>query len=247
MINVHVVPISENFRGRSYGEWASEWWNWVLSEQPDEYVADAPIIFLRGNNDYDYVTENHIRVNTTSHLDMTKHAICIYEDTAIFFPVIEAELNEGDPSPKDPKRILTEVSEMRQYVRKDIEGCGPVAATIRHGDELPQRIVNNLLDFRAESPAFDLVVPAKSFLKDRMEWVFKPGVFRAVTDGYWILIRSLPASDIKYQIHFEANAPGTYYSATYDILVKCRGKSINEDRTANLLNGFSVSKSGQES
>jgi hypothetical protein len=235
------VPINENFRGRSYGEWASEWWNWVLGENPDKYVPSDPLIFLRANNDYEYKTSVDRRINTTRHLDMTgDRTICIYEDTAIFFPVIEAELNEGDPNPEDLHKTLINLVEMRYLVRKDIEKCGPFGATIKHGDGPRQKIVNNLLDFRAESPVFKLVVPENSFLKDKMEWAFKPGVFKAVTDGFWILIRSLPASEDRYQIHFEANAYGTFYSATYDILVKPKVRKICDDLSSNLLEGFSL-------
>ena len=244
MLNIDVMPINENFRGRSYGDWASEWWNWILSEEPDKYVPSDPIIFLRANNDYEYRPGTGIRINATRHFELTgERAACIYEDTAIFFPVIEAELNEGDPNPEDPKKNLENINEMRYYARKDIDKCGPIGATIKLGNGPRQKIVDNLLNFRAESPAFDLVVPQKSFLKERMEWVFKPGVFRAVTDGYWILIRSLPASKDPYQIHFEANAYGTFYSATYDISVNPRHSKINDDLTNLLIKGLSIAGS----
>ena len=119
------------------------------------------------------------------------------------------------PIQKTLKKILKTLMRCVTTPEKDIDKCGPIGATIKLGNGPRQKIVDNLLNFRAESPAFDLVVPQKSFLKERMEWVFKPGVFRAVTDGYWILIRSPPASKDPYQIHFEANAYGTFYSATY--------------------------------
>ena len=201
-----------------YGEWASEWWNWVVSENPDRYLEHDPIIFLRANIDYEFVGDGNKRVNATTHLDMTKEKrICISEDTAIFFPVIESELNYGDPNPGDNKKILTTTYEMRHFVRKDSDMCGPVGATIRHGDEPPQKLVDDITEYRAESPPFDIVIPEDSFLKDKMEWTMKPGVFHAVTDGYWILIRSLPTSDKQYQIHFELmlQEPSTLQHTTY--------------------------------
>ena len=48
-----IVNPKENFRGRSYGDWASTWSNWLYSEDPDRSdLAEGHILFLRGNIDY---------------------------------------------------------------------------------------------------------------------------------------------------------------------------------------------------
>ena len=96
-----------------------------------------------------------------------------------------------------------------------------MGATIKNGQDPPTPIVDDLKDYRAESPLFKLVVSPENQLKDKMEVALGPNTYDAVTDGYWILIKSLPSSEQPYQIHFEAKGRGAVsYSSTYDIVVK---------------------------
>ena len=48
------------------------------------------------------------------------------------------------------------------------------------------------------------MVPKNSSLKDKMEYVIPDGTYKGVTDGYWILIKSLPASKAPYRLRFSA-------------------------------------------
>jgi hypothetical protein len=235
MKKLDIVPPNENFRGRSYGEWASEWLKWVLSSDPDSYSKDDPIIFLRANVDYLPFEgrENGYRENTTTHYDRTgDKRIEIYEETAIFFPVVEANFLTGCKNPEDKKKLLQTEEELRYYARKDTDSGWEIGSYIKIGNENTEPIVNNLKDYRVESQLFKIVVSDKSPLKDKWEEALKAGTFEAVTDGYWILIRELQASDEPYQIYFEAKN-GTYYhySATYDIFVKPRPRSNFKDRS----------------
>jgi hypothetical protein len=235
MKKLDIVSPSENFRGRSYGEWAAEWMKKLVSGDPDGYSKDDPMIFLRANVDYSSVEgrENGYRENTTTHYDRRgDKRIEIYEETAIFFPAVEANFLIGCKNPEDKKQALQTEEELRYYARKDINSGWQIGSSIKIGNENVQPIVNNLKDYRAESPLFKIVVSDKSPLKDKMEEELKAGTFDAVTDGYWILIRELPALDEPYQIYFEAKN-GTYYhySATYDIFVKPRPRSNFKDRS----------------
>lgn len=96
-------------------------------------------------------------------------------------------------------------------------------------EDKPKKLVSDIKEYRAESPLFRLEVSKTNPLKDKMEVIQQPGTYYAVTDGYWILIKSLPVSHKIYQIHFEAQGNGTFYAATYDIVVKARQKSKVED------------------
>jgi hypothetical protein len=238
-----VVNPGTNFRGRSYGEWASEWWKWLVSDDPDLYYRNSRIVFLRANIDYGRV-EGKGRIHIGKHYDRTKaRGIEIYDDTAIFFPVIEAEFSYGDPYPEDIKRIIRTEEEMRRLARKDIDEGGPMGATIRKGDGPRTPIVHNLKDYRAESPLFRLVVSRKNPLRKKMEFIHNHGTFYSVTDGYWILIRCLCASSVLYEIHFEAEGRGTQYSATYHIAVKPRPNDAVQDKSILLGEGSSILKS----
>ena len=88
---------------------------------------------------------------------------------------------------------------------------------------------------------FKLTVSDKSPLKDYLEVAQKAGTFDAMTDGYWLLIRSLPPSDVSYQIHFEAEGRDGYYnSGTYEIIVKPKPASRVDDKSDILLTGNSL-------
>lgn len=235
MKELDIVPFNENFRGRSYGEWASQWLKKILSDNPDSYSKDDPIIFLRANIDYSPVQgrENGYRENTTTHYDRTgDRGIKIYEGTAVFFPVVEANFLIGCKNPEDKKKVLQTEEELRYYARKDIDSGWEIGSFIKIGNENAQPIVSNLKNYRAESQLFKILVSDKSPLKDKWEEELKPGTFDAVTDGYWILIRELQASVEPYQIYFEAKN-GTYYhySATYDVFVKPGPRSNFKDKS----------------
>jgi hypothetical protein len=234
-----VVQPNETFRGKSYGEWAAEWWNWLVSENPDGAYSleESPIVFLRANIDYANQQGKEeegegaaSRHQTGSHYNRTgDKRIEISEETAILFPVVEILFVKGDHYPEDKTKIIQTESELRTLTRRDIdEQWTSLEATIKKkGQSRPISIVNNLMDYRAESPLFKLVVSDKNPLKDKMEMTLGSGTFDAVTDGYWILIKYLAASDdVPYQIHFAARGRSLhtgdqlYYSATYEILVR---------------------------
>jgi hypothetical protein len=242
-MELDIVPPNENFRGRAYGEWASEWLKWVLSSDPDTYLKDDPIIFLRANIDYSQVegAMNGYRENITTHYDRTfDKGIEIYDETAIFFPVVEANFMTECKNPEDKTKVLLTEEELRYYARKDIDSGWEIGSYITMKNEKPRPLVNNLKDYRAESPLFKILISEKSSLKNKMEEELRAGVFDVVTDGYWILIRELQPSDDPYRIYFEAKK-GTYYhySATYDIFVSPRPRSNFQDKSSAILREYS--------
>jgi hypothetical protein len=241
-MKLDIVPPNENFRGRSYGEWASEWLKWLLSGDPDSYSRDDPIIFLRANIDYSPVegAMNGHRENTTTHYDRTlDKGIKIYEETAIFFPLVEANFLTGCKNPEDNRKVLLTEEELRYYARKDVDSGWEVGSYVIIKNKKPRPLVKNLKDYRAESQLFKILVSDKSSLKNKMEEELRAGVFDAVIDGYWILIRELQPAGQPYRIYFEAKK-GTYYhySATYDIFVSSRPKSQFRDNSSNIVRKY---------
>ena len=239
MKKLDIVPPNENFRGRSYGEWASEWLKWVVSGDPDSYSKEEPIIFLRANIDYSQVegAQNGYRENATTHFDRTlDKGIDIHGETAIFFPVVEANFLIGCKNPEDKNKLLKTDEELRYYARKDIDSGWEIGSYIAMKNRKPRPLVSNLKQSRAESQLFKIHVSEKSYLKNKMEEELRAGVFNAVTDGYWILIRELRPEEEPYRIYFEAKK-GTYYhySATYDIFVSPRPRSIFQDKSSSIV------------
>jgi hypothetical protein len=227
-MKIDVVPATENFRGMSYGDWAVLWNKWLLSEEPDNY-AGSDVLFLRGNVDYKVVggtTGGPRHSDPKGFYDKTgKKGEQIFEGTAIFFPVVNAQLNIGEIY---DGRLIKDEEGMRFVARKDIDEGGAMWATItRKGDKKATRIVKNLRDYRVESPLFKLVVSQMSQLRDRMESPLETGIYDSVTVGYYVLIRSLPPSI--YRIHFGGKGRGSYYTdSVYDITVhgKKKGDSV---------------------
>jgi hypothetical protein len=220
-----ILRPNEKFKGKTYGQWAEEWWKNLLSKDPDGYKKDDDVVFLRGN--YDYVDKGEKREpNTKPNINKRtgKDGLVICEGTGLFFPVVAAEFNEGDSDPDNEKRILRNEDDCYMCAKRDIdEGPTPSVdqATI-NGDP----IVDNLGPYRAKSEYFLLEVPENSSLRTKMEYEMPAGKPMAVTDGYWILIKSLTASDTPYRVRFSAtgrNQPKTnqYSNAgEYDIMVQ---------------------------
>jgi hypothetical protein len=220
-----ILRPNEKFKGRTYGEWAEEWWKKLLSDDPDSYEKDDDVVFLRGK--YDYVDKGKKREPSTKpniNKRTGKDGLIICEGTGLFFPVVAAEFNEGDGDPDDETRILRNEEDCYECAKRDIEdGPAPTAdqATI-NGDP----IVNDLRSYRARSKYFPLQVNEGSSLRGKMEYEMPLGKHMAITDGYWILIKSLQASDKAYKLKFSAtgrNQPRTnqyFNAAEYDVTVK---------------------------
>jgi hypothetical protein len=219
-MKIDIVPPDRNFRGMSYGDWITVWNNWLLSQDPDNN-DEGDMLFLRGNINYKPVggmegAPRHI--DPKMFYDRTgPKGERIFEGTSIFFPVIDSMMKIGE---RYDGKIMKRIEELRYSVNKDINEGGPVWATIiKKGDTKPSKIVKNLKDYRVESPLFKLNIPEDSLLMDKTEYVSKPGIYDAVSGGYFILIRSLAPST--YRINFGARGRGIYRTnAVYDIMVE---------------------------
>jgi hypothetical protein len=228
---IDVAPPDRNFRGLSYGEWITVWNNWLLSRDPDSYDG-GDVLFLRGNINYKPVSEAK---RAPRHID--PHGIYdrtgdqgeqVFEGTAIFFPVIDSMMKIGDMY---DGKVMKKIEELRLAVNKDINEGGPMWATImKKGGSKASKIVKNIEEYRVESTYFKLHIPEDSLLKDKTEYVSRPGVYDAVSGGYFIMIGSLPSG--LYRINFGAKGRGVYRTnAVYDILVQGRRKGQIVDKS----------------
>jgi hypothetical protein len=231
-MKIDVVHPGENFRGMSYGDWAAVWWNWLLSEEPDNYDG-GDVLFLRGNVEYKHaggVVGAPTYSDPKGFFDRTgSFGEKIFERTAIFFPVVIAMLHRGELY---DGRLIKNEEEMRFAARKDISEGGAMWANIMvKGDKKATKIVKNLRDYRVESPLFNLEVSDKSRFRDRMESPLQAGFYESITVGYFLLIKSLPPSN--YRIHFGGQGRGTYYTdSVYDITVEGERRDSVTDTSA---------------
>ena len=233
IVKVDVVPIHENFRGLSYGEWATIWDNWLLSEDPDSAVR-KDIFFLRGNLDYTSVTSNNdfprFSDPSAALIKTDQNAEIIFANTAIFIPVLTAQYSIGDIY--DGKKLDNE-NELREAVNRDSDESLCLWATITHKGR-KSRIVNDLNKYRIESPLFHLAIPSNSSLRLGTQDAVKPGLYDTVVGGFFLIIRSLPRG--KYRIEFGGNGRGNYNTnSIYDIDVKGLRKSMVIDNTPKII------------
>jgi hypothetical protein len=218
----------------SYSEWVMTWCNWLFSEEPDTYDG-GDIIFLRGNLNYQPVNglaSGPRFIDPKGIYDRTgQNGHAIFERTAVFVPVIVGmfiggELYEG-------KRLKTP-EQLRYSANLEIRRSGPIWATImKKGDATPHEIVNNLKDYYVATPLFKLIVPENSFLKDKTDIPYSPGIYDMVAAGIFLIISSLPPST--YRINFGGQTGAYHTDSVYDIVIQGKRKETLEDISARRL------------
>ncbi len=234
-MRIDIVPPNENFGGMSYGEWAAEWNKWLFSEDPDSYDG-GNVLFLRGNVDYKPIgtkRDSPRYIDPKAKYDKTGNkGEAIFDGIAIFVPIITTVLFIGD---NYEGKILRNEQDLRYYVNKDTDDTRKMWAAIkRRGDEKAYMLVKNLEEYRFESPLFKLSVATSNLLRERMEFRIKPGVYDAITAGYFVMIRSLPPSH--YRIIFGGEGMGIYTTnSVYDIEVIEKRKEHLRDASKSVL------------
>jgi hypothetical protein len=233
IVKIDVVPINENFRGLPYGEWATIWDNWLMSEDPDSAVR-KDILFLRGNLDYTSVTSNNdfprFSDSSATLIKTNQNTEIIFGNTAILIPVLTAQYSVGDIY--DGKKLNNEY-ELRDAVNRDSDESLRIWATITNKGR-KSRIVNDLNKYRIESPLFQLSIPNSSRLRLGTQDAVKPGLYDTVVGGFFLIIHSLPKG--KYRLEFGGNGRGNYStSSIYDIDVKGLRKSMVVDSTTRII------------
>lgn len=233
MMKVDVVSVYENFRGLSYGQWASIWDNWLMSEDPDNTIR-KDILFLRGNLNYTPVATNtdFPRFSDPSNalIRTDQNAELIFENTAILIPVLTAQYSVGDIY--DGRRLNDE-HELRDAVNRDSDESLCVWATITH-KKRTSRIVDDLKVYRVESPLFQLSIPVNSRLRLGTQDAVRPGTYYTVAGGFFLMIRSLPKG--RYRLEFGGNGRGNYSTnSIYDIAVEGLRKNTVMDNTTKII------------
>ena len=202
-VRADVIPVDSMIHGKTYGEWAGEWWNWAVHE-PDATNAitdttgedahlnqSGPVWFLAGTFGFDVVRD-----------------VTVPEGKTLFFPL----LNSLWWVPEDG---ATE-AEVRALANAQIDPASVLYATVDGSQVL------NVFSYRAESPAggFVLEVPAGSILT---ESGYDPGDRDpAVADGYWVALEPLSVGD--HVVRFVAavgdpGAPDFELDVTYNVHV----------------------------
>ncbi|MFW9875749.1 MAG: hypothetical protein ACFFG0_21815 [Candidatus Thorarchaeota archaeon] len=226
-MKLDIVLPHENFRGLSYGEWATEWTRWLFSDDPTYNGED--ILFLRGNVNYgpiggeeggpQYLDPKAIYYRTGKNREI------IFENTSICIGIFTSTFSLGEIY---EGRKISSIPYLRYIANKDTDG-GSIWATITKKGEKTTRIVRDLIKYRFESPLFLLSVPKNSKLRKKMDYPPDPGSYYTITVGYFVILKWLPPGI--YRFRFGGNNASAYHTdSVYDVEVvkKIKDKVVDK-------------------
>jgi len=235
-----------NYKGKSYSTWACDWFNWLLTADPDKHTF-GPVVFLRANltpNSTSKVVSDLVygldkRTESTSfypddpyypknytnlpNVRVGGDKLQIFEDQVVFWPIITTYEVATKP--------YVDFGLMQDY-------CGPL---VDYGDnppgpdsmtidgkpiELPRNV--DIKNFRITSPVFPAIVPDTEYgrsIKDFLEMNLPYGHYFAMVEGYFLMIKFKEADT--YILHSVASGPretrGPYVAELlYEINVNLR-------------------------
>jgi hypothetical protein len=214
-----VLPPNAHPHGRSYGEWAAAWWQYVLSVP----VAQNPLLDETGANCM--VGQSGHVVFLTGILNVSGTAVrteCVVPTGAmLFFPVANT-ICTNEPPP------LTPTEELRPCAAGPIETATDLAAEI---DGVP---VEDLTRFRSQSPLFGFTLPEDNLLGGQAGTCSPdPAVgtcvpYLAVADGFYLMLPPLPPGEHTIHVHGTLPAFGGFtLDVTFDPLVVVPRKRIS--------------------
>ena len=234
------------FRGLTYGDWITVWWNNFFSSQPDNYYDPAGgIVFLRGSVEYAYEDDPDKRIYAGQTKDL---GLTIPEGTAVFFPVITSLFVIED---KYQGIMMNNQLSIRSVARMDTVTGGDLWARIMMTDKAGKKdgkmypLVDDLNDFLVESSFFTLLVDEDNPFKSKMDGPITAGIHYGVSVGIYILISNLQANS-QYRLEFGGKGVGRYFThSVYDINVTDAPRKLNDvsiDNTRSRMQPFSASR-----
>ena len=205
-----VVPIDQSAFGHTYGEWSARWWQWSYSLPTSHHPLfdtascragqSGKVWFLGGT--FTLIQQGNTVVGKA------ERTCDVPVGTALFFPILNSEWDNVCP-PIDPPESVPQL-------RKD------AAASLAQAQGLRARIdgnaVDDLLDFRTQSPRFAVTIPSNSVWKSFGGPCahVKAGTYApVVADGWYLLVRPLGRG--QHTIHFEGGIPGFQLDITYHL------------------------------
>src|SRR5918992_1303541 len=198
-----IFSTSSNPYGKSYAEWSTVWWQWLLSIPKEKSPAgdqtgancgtsqEGPIWFLAGTFG-----------------GAAERTCTIPSGKAIMFSPINSECSYSEYPDEKTESDLLECAKTFQdqttYAEVTINGT----------------MIEDLDRFRIQSPLFNVIFPENNVFG------ISAGPTQAVSDGIWIILKPLPPGEHKIgfkgtSVDFTTGATNTFVSdATYNVFVK---------------------------
>jgi hypothetical protein len=182
----------QNGQGK-YAQLTAQWWQWIL-EQP---ATGNPNLDETGADAANGQPGKGVFFLAGTFLGTATRHITVPANTALFFPLLNNLGFAPKPAPQ-PKPDENQVPQLRTLAAPFIDGVTELHVTL---DGV------SLLDFvnRVKSPVFHFTFP------DEDSILGIPGIFTAVSDGYWLYL--MPLAPGTYVLNFG----GTSDNSTVDI------------------------------
>ena len=219
--NPGILPPNSHPYGKTYGQWQAAHWQWLYSLQ----VADHPL-FKDGDVDLSlnqppgpvWFLGGTFTVTSGpgGPVNLANRTGTVPAGKALFFPVIDFEIDNAQPPPTPPTTFTT--VELRAMAKSTMDGAAGITCTI---DGVA---VNNLGDvlstpYRAQTPVFNYFLPATDNVDQYFGADVTGLVTGAVADGICLMLAPLPPG--QHVIHFTGGIPAFGFSLdiTYNITV----------------------------
>jgi hypothetical protein len=208
--------------GKTLEEWAKEYWQWNIGLPPGDIPKDA-------NTNLDKCIVGSDRQNTMTLLlgvyDLTYSTKCnISSAKPILVPLLAGECN---PTVPEPRSKTAKIEDLWACAKDADEGFKAWEVRLDNrvlfkkagNEEVNGHLIDNILV--RNSSLFNITIPQVN------RYEADAGVYPAVVDGYYLILKPLPASEhtLTYKFKLDQKIPGTYLlyvngNATYLLTVK---------------------------
>jgi hypothetical protein len=208
--------------GKTLEEWAKEYWQWNIGLPPGDIPKDA-------NTNLDKCIVGSDRQNTMTLLlgvyDLTYSTKCnISSAKPILVPLLAGECNPTVPEPRSKTAKIVDLWACAKDADEGFKGWevrldNRVLFKKAGNEEVNGHLIDNILV--RNSSLFNITIPQVN------RYEADAGVYPAVVDGYYLILKPLPAGEhtLTYKFKLDQKIPGTYLlyvngNATYLLTVK---------------------------
>lgn len=214
-----VLPPNAHPHGRTYGEWAAAWWQYVLSvptpENPllDETGANCAV----GQSGHVFFLVGILNVSGTA----VRTECVVPTGVMLFFPIVNT-IATNEPGEFVPSELLPGLA------------AGPIETATDLAVEIDGQPVEGLERFRARSSIFGFTLPEDNLLGGQAgschprDNVGPCVPYLAAADGFYLMLPPLPPGE--HTIHVHGVLPefgGFTVDVTYDPLTVVPGGGIS--------------------
>jgi hypothetical protein len=210
-----VLPPNSKVYGKSNVEWSADWLKWAL---PIPAGAN-PILDTTG--DYAAVGQTGkvwflAGVTGSGDVPPVVRTISIPEDTYLFFPIVNY-FWVNTPETGDAPWSSVQEANVRNILSDIVDTATGLSL------EIDGSLVLNLADYRLQSADDHCRIPPLGV--DNIFGVdLRPNAHPCVADGYWVMVRPLPAGS--HKIKFTGGLSGFSLDVTYNITVQPGHKKV---------------------